>query len=516
MGITPYEIERQNYLDLLDIEDDPSLSLGDLKNLTAGAANVHRAAIIGRLQLDDPIKFAIDQYIDDKGLARKGSVTPIDIYVNASTGSDSNSGFLPSEPLRTLAAVDMLVQHLDVQALPTGVIVNMVGDFYVGHTFRHLRSHIGGIEFRGEPLVDGFPRTKIIMGEASSHFGLRFEPGTGDVIVRNLDIRNFSNGFNGYGILMKEAGILRVEDCRVSGCDIGIAGIEGISGIILGGMVFNCLSAGIRAQYNSNITIGTAAKPVTIRNCPEGVGFSRNSVGHIDYCNFNDNSIVGVKVDMASRVHILGSHFRRNAIGLMVMGAAEWNNNPDTPNNFYERTGDANGQAIQYKGVGRETRLTSQNTVNEYLAFVDAEPVSTNSGNNDALILLGSRFKLPPYFLDVPNRRVRFKIFGRTTANAGNVSIRKTNASGGENELIGEINFGKLGGFIYEIVVTSRGPDAQFRSQVFVQGQKETDSVGNQALTLSSVNDWLFRLYANSREAGESITIDCLEVYLTP
>lgn len=45
---TPYELERQTYLDVLGIEDDPSLSISDLKYMTAGGANVWRSAYPAR------------------------------------------------------------------------------------------------------------------------------------------------------------------------------------------------------------------------------------------------------------------------------------------------------------------------------------------------------------------------------------------------------------------------------------------------------------------------------------
>lgn len=512
--ITPYEIERQGYLDILDIEDDPSLSISDLKNLTAGAANVHRAAIIGRLQLDDPIKFAIDQYIGDLGLARKGSTAPINLYVNETTGSDSNSGLASNEAVRTLAQIDTLIQYLDIEALPSPVQVNITGNLTNGHTFRNLRSHIGGITFTGQPLVNGRPVTTISMG-GSSQFGLRFEPGTADVIVKNLKFTGFSVGFNGYGILMKEAGVLRIESCDFDNCDIGAAAVEGVSAGVFGCRFDNC-GSGFRAQYHSNVTVGASALPCVITNCGMGIQFSRNAVGHIDYCTIQDCTSEGVNVDMAARVHILGSDFRRNLVGVRVQGAAEWNNNPETPNKFNNRTSNANTQDIVYQGVGRETRLISQTKFNEYLAFASSERKSTSSGDNDVLHLLGSQFRLPPYFLDVPNRKLRFVVHGSAIGEGSkNISLRKTNASGGENELIYGNEFAAATGFIMELVIVSRGPDSQYWN-VEVKRTGESLAIAGGSLTLSTVNDWLFRLYANSRDTSNTVVVNYFEVFLTP
>ncbi len=436
------------------------------------------------------------------------------MWANYTTGVDTNDGLFSVSPVKTLNKIyrDMLRRLTPEQANGGYWKARLSGAFQGGLNMSALPEFAWGVTFEGDALVAGAPVTVINYdGNSSNAIGMRFEPGVRQVTVNNIKFTNFSVGFNGYGLLMKDGGVLTTNNCWADACDIGFAAIRNVSFSILDTKATNSITDGFRAQYSSS---GTFDSCTSQGSGEYGFYASRNAVMHVDYCTADDNR-VGMQADMAARAACIGSTFSNNTdYGVKTEGAAEWIRDDTTPNIF---TG--NGVPFGQFGVSRENRLYSQTpSTNEFKKY-GLYNVAAHTGTltDTALAISPSGTELPAQFFQDSGKKVRLRVWGRYTGVAGSKTITlKTTQIDGTNIQT-----------LTTYVMASGGSNQTFIMEADVVPQTTTIVTGicrshrNLELpTLAYINVNInatagirFRLYAMLGNTADSILIDGFEVY---
>lgn len=447
------------------------------------------------------------------------------LYVDA-LATDANDGLTVSTPVRTLSKAFNILKGLGSKA-NFGVYVIKIKGYGEEHPYAGVRSrdlpYFQKISVEGETDESGFPNT-FIEG-STNNTGIWIEPG-----VKYMDIKNlYFNGFrapagNGYGLLMKNQGFLNVENCIANDCDIGFAGINNVTIMAKRTVAQNCTD-GYRAQYSSNATFGAGQRGdlyddgglgSKALNCRRGVYISRNAVAHVDYMNLEDCDYAGVSADMASRVHVLGSHFKRNDFGVRLEGGAEWINNRDEPNFFYmDSSADKNRVVFGHFGSSRETRLQGQTATNEFRISVKSDSV-TKTGNTRESLHRGSDLGIiPAYWFISPAKRIRIVISGLAEGQATKSLIMYTSdIEGGNTATLARSNITRQGSFELEWIIYTQGENTQ-RQNTKIYYAFDLPAVTTFIRSMPTNMDRYFNLSAEMTNgtSADKITVDTMEIY---
>lgn len=453
--------------------------------------------------------------VSEAVFARRGSTVTHNLYVDAANGDDTRSGATAGLAVRTLARVAELIDTYDVTTLPTApIVVNLVGTFTTGHTFKGLDKHTGGVTFQGQPLVGGVPVTKIQRtGSSSGSIGLGFDPVTSaSVTVKNIAFEGWQVGFNGYGVLMKGGGALTVDYCTATNCDTGFAAIRNVSHSVTNSTAAGC-TTGFVSQYSSSGSFNYC----TATSCQRGYFVTRNSVNHIDYSTATDCTVAGVSIDMASRVAVVQAHFKRNAYGVKVEGAGEWLNDGCS---FYGGTADANTVAYAHFGAGRENRLHAQASTAEFRTYTNTATYTTAAGVEEVMVALGSNAPVPAYFLTEPPKRLRAVICGELTGSAiKSFGLYRTNTSGAGQSSVGHVSTDAAGAFTLEVTLYALTATTQ-RAFLNLTVGGTSQASGRvttlvQEKALNTAEEWRLRVLGNSGNTSSSVKVSAIDVYIS-
>ena len=364
------------------------------------------------------------------------------LYVS-SNGSDTNSGLSFSKGLASLQrAFNILRSRSEVLG---GQWELHIGPGHFGGARLSGVESLNQLKVIGSVDLNNEPTTKIvgsIAGGTAGLFGIRVEPGIKDLQVNNISFEDFNSGSTTYGFLMKSGGKTIVDNCRAKDCTLGFAGVNSSVLIASSCIAENC-DTGFTISYGASGTFGGSGglfgsgSGSKALSCVTGVSVTRNAVAHVDYMEIEDCSYAGVDVNMSSRVHVLGTHFKRNLIGVDASGSSEWINNTSIKNYFYENTADENGTNYGHFGVARETRLYSQRSTNEFRTYVSTPAYQlTGTTSRSSVVSVPSAYYIPEYFLKYPGRKIRIKVTGRYKGSASgtkkiNVVLQNVSPSGG-------------------------------------------------------------------------------------
>lgn len=441
------------------------------------------------------------------------------IFVNAQTGNDANDGLTPGLPLKTLSRVHTILRGLtSEQAAGATWEVRLSGVFPDGQRMFGLPDFPLELRLLGEAPVSGKPVTRINNTTASSTIGLWFEKCPSTVFVEDIHFDGF-NASTGYGVLGKGGGDINVIRCRFSNCTYGTAAIRNMDYYFSKNFYESSCTNGSMTQYNSSGTWNDD----TFDGCNRGVYVTRNSVAHVDYCTFINNTY-GVMVDMAARAHTLGSDFRRCEVGVRALGASEWIK--DTSTNFNVGTVDGNTVDYEHFGNAREARMYSSEAWSEYKigdawransAYIEPRTIGGSTGNE--VVYVGSALgRLPENFFTSKYKRLRVVVRGNvSSANAYGtaVSLHAVDefSTGNANIATGYIPSGLVGAFKMELTVYALETNAQ-KYQVSTIGAQDETAVHNGDRSVNMQNQKLFRLYCQNEIEADSVEFLGMETYL--
>lgn len=418
----------------------------------------------------DNLDFYTKNEIDSKLIASNENC----IYVDA-LKSDNNSGNSPENAVKTMKKAFSILRKLGSKA-SFGIWRIKIKGYGDLHTYNGYKSeylpYIQKLIIEGDVDDNGLPFT-IFEKNDNQHIGLWVEPGMRYLRVENIKFRGFRNGFNGYAILMKNQGQISIYNCIAENCDSGFAGINNVTITTNRCIAENC-TTGYRAQYSSNATFGSGYNGALYDDngngckaihCTNGVFVTRNAIAHIDYMNIEDCEYAGVLVEMSSRVHVIGTHFKRNDFGVRVEGGAEWLNNTDEINHFYMND-EINKNRVVYGhfGSGRETRMHSQNATNEYRRSIKNNIVE-KTGDTRERIYSGSDIGyIPAYWFVEPTKRIRFVIRGKNEGSAIKIlSIYTALRDSTKNSTLASCNIAKEGDFEIEFQIHPKDQNTQLQ-----------------------------------------------------
>lgn len=448
------------------------------------------------------------------------------LWVNSATGNDSNSGLLPGQAFATLSGLDAKLQRLSSEETGRGnwkIRIVGVGP-YDGRIFVGLNMFRKNLVFEGDPLVGGAPVTVIDKGATAEQYGMRFEPSNGaNIEVKNIYFKNFKVGFNGYGLLMKDLGVLDINDCWAENCDIGFAAVRNVS---FGGnnlKVINC-KTGYVSVYSSS---GTWNLCTVVKGVDSTTGFmaSRSAVAHVDYPTVSDMP-VAIEVSQNARIGNIGGDFKRNAIVFNAIGGGEYitgvsDTDAEAVPNFYIGTADANTQIYRHRGTGKETRLYGQDATNEYRHQYFYDEIN-HTGTTAATYLITSATgrQLPAAIFRDSAKKLRLRAFGTLTGTAGTKKIEfwRCNMDGTVTVLFASYTFpaGAVGPFIFEAEVIpylNNGTDYMGISKAEYSGVAPV--LNEITIANASVNatETKMRIRATLGSAADNIKVKGFEVY---
>ena len=265
------------------------------------------------------------------------SSTTMKLYV-ATTGSDSNDGLTPSQPLLTTqAAFDRLKNYGSV--LEGNWTIEVAAGTYTAETYVFgLRSR-NAITLKG-PSVGGHPNvpTAFIDGTTpgSRGIGLYFQ-GYMNVIVQDIKVQNWPAG-TGLGIIFDYHCIgycqnVHTENCGYIGIQASINSRVAISGGIHDGANYNITAYGL-----SEVTIGYggsagANRPIIRNGVVAGVWFA-GGFGHLDYCDLQTNPR-NIYLTNCSRAHVMGCAMSgATTADIECAGGSTWYNDTVVTNTF--------------------------------------------------------------------------------------------------------------------------------------------------------------------------------------
>lgn len=479
-------------------------------------------------------------YFDDMLIAQDVNY----LYVDA-LKSDLNDGKSPETAVKTLRkAFDLLYEMGSKPSFGSWTIkIKGYGD---EHTYSackvssmpYFNQKImieGDVDANGEP-------TTVFKQDASLggyyFIGMWIEPGVRFMHVKNIAFKDFSNGFNGYGFLMKNQGYVFLENCRAYNCDCGFAGINNVTISVYRSIAQDCGDVGFKALYSSNATFGSGSGGSLFDDggngckairCNKGVFISRNAVAHVDYMNIEDCTYAGVHVEMNSRVAILGSHLKRNEYGVRAEGGAEWINVIEEPNNFYEGTVDKNVINYAHFGNSRESRLYSQRSQNLFRQIIlfkeDMELQELTGSTEEAwLCRVNSSFYIPKHFFAYKGRKIKVVVFGTMTGD-GNKKVEAVlqglNDDGSlatNSTVIGVSNYNSLLSnetvFKCEFDLDSKGGNQIQRSGSISYHLQPNSYIYDYETTITTNLTYQLRLRGALTDAESSIKIKKMEFYL--
>lgn len=137
----------------------------------------------------------------------------LNLYVNASTGSDANSGLTPTTAFATpQRAWNYIMQRLDVGA--NEVVVNMADGNYPG--FNCSGAPVGQegwqVVFQGNPAN---PVAVVISGVNQAAVSCSIG---GVVVIQNMRLQSSGSGYGGYGIYCTIGGLLSFNNIDFATC----------------------------------------------------------------------------------------------------------------------------------------------------------------------------------------------------------------------------------------------------------------------------------------------------------
>ena len=391
-------------------------------------------------------------------------------------------------------------------------IIRLSGTFNEGYRIIDMPNVRETIEIVGDTTVSGDPDTILSGLDINSVNGLWFEPaGNLNVIIKNIIFKDYRS----YAVIMKDQGKLLVDNCIFNDCYFGVGGVNQ-NRTTVHHSTFNRCETGVVSQYGSTLTVGSTAntdyRKCTFNECRYGVSISRNSVAHIDYCEFNNSTISGVTVNESSRVNCVSNIFESNHRGVTVNGGGEWQDSNNVFNNSVEFD-------YQHFGTGKETRLYSQRTNVEYVMplYTPLETVFKGNTENTAqrVATLPTYYKIPKGFFKGEGKKLKIVVYGAVNKNPNNAkaSLEITTVVSETGTLSASLGIspieGTSGSFIYEL--TSINTKENQLTKNVTMSNRANNIVAVSTRTTPTVTDRQVRVIFKCDDPEMEVTIRAIE-----
>ena len=453
--------------------------------------------------------------------------TPATLYVTPS-GSNSNTGFKSASPLLTIqAAIDVLESFQS--SLGGEWQISLAAGSYGKGRFpaSGLRSEkeilIFGPDVGGHPNI---PTAIITEGASAAAQGIRLDTYT-QVKVKDVLFTGFDGSTSSAGFTGTRWSRLITENAHFTDCYFGASALSSCYLDIKGGIFTRCgtlngvasSGAGFRSLFNTNHAVGLQnAGDLTngpiFRDCETGGFAQESSVGHADYCTFEDCNY-GVITRVNSRFNVDGSDFKRN--GTATRG--DGNSHIYISDNTTFGTGaDKNRRAsVATSGSERTTSRLIQGVqlayaINERSYLIDY--IDQTIDTTGEQIFHTSVLKAPFWEDDSASitqcKKLTFKIMGELTGTAGNKTI--VVRLGVFNTATSFFTYSDTGTFTVYGCAYFHTDSRQFLfSEAFChlsQNQRLSSRNGSEDMS----TDTNFALSAELESASDSVTISLIEL----
>jgi len=447
------------------------------------------------------------------------------IYYSA-TGNDTNDGMTTAAPRATLSNARDLIEKLweDGKLAGGKLVIDLAAGTWTDQGFRINKRVMPAQPILINGKVDGANAPTVIVSSASGSARalLKCLPG-GYFDVYGV---RFNGRATDEGIVLDGEGEINTDRCYVNGVATGYF-VAGRARMRTRTSVAEACVEGYTASYSSQFSFGddTPDTACSAINCDRAVFVTRNAVGHVDHMAITDCD-EGVIVDMAARVNVLGSNFKRCAMGVKTYGAATWvNGNTTYPNTFNMGTVDACAVMYEHTDCSGEERMYRQQAFAERrLGFeykFDAPFNLTGTTTTNTLIVgckyaNGGLILVPGYFFKDPGKKLRVVIYGQKIGTAGNktVSLLAADyATGSNGATMASASIGSTAGrFCVEFEIFAKDLTNQFQTL-----REELDGVAQEISynprTVSFAADRQLRICGTLVNAADTLSIDAYEVY---
>jgi len=491
-------------------------------NTSIGVASAPEHAV--RLEL---LESTIDNALSDV----VQEITTDQTYYVSTTGSDSNNGLTSGTAYRT---INKAVQQTQNKTYATGIKTNIIlGAGIYGESIRFdaLNAtrriiHIKG-PTKGHPNV---PTAVVQMGAGNTSSGLVMRDPSLELIIEDVKFAGFNGNSSAAGIAATGGGVLRTINAHFDSCFWGITCSRSILDVTGGVFTNNGRTAGsssagaaIRSLMLNNHSIGTQygslAQGPIFRNNYYGVLAQESSVGHVDYCTFEDNDY-GLLARVNSRANAGGSIFKRNTIAIQSTG-----------NSYILFSEDAFGVGADANSTNTEARSGGVLTLGTYAAYIQGidnslyAPVRKVVGNytplthNTGVTYLYEWNLTAGWWNDTPKsirppKKITLKASGIIGGTSGNKALTtRLGATTDSAVTTHTVTSGQNGHFTLQVDVTMRDANSQHMlSTLTLSGS--SPQVNSQQTTVNMSTEKQLRLAAGASGSGDSITFHSVEIYI--
>lgn len=474
------------------------------------------------------------------GVIQRGSnlwyITPDDfsvtnhVYANVTTGSASNDGLTPSQPVNTFqAAIDILEKWTPLDDGQWQI--NLAAGVYARGRFPDEGMHtaypvrVVGADVGGHPNV---PTTIIREGATQSAFGILAQYHS--IFVQDIKVEDYNGSTSSAGIRVDD-GNLQTQNVHFEDCYYG-ASVFNFGVIDIKGGIFNdcgylnsdpAQGSGhaIRGVFHTKWEVGTQnagtlANGPFIRNCAGAARAQEYADGHWDYVTVEDCTN-GVRLLVNSRLNIDGASFKR-VTGSAVY-ATQGSYVDPTSNTIFGTGADANGRNYSMGSASNASTggIQTFNLGNAagYQVLKTSFPnqtINTTVNTLIDLITVDHDALNDTQFTGIACKKVRVTVTGEVNGTTGTFKrlILRLGASlaGGTVTLL-SFSTSATGPFRASYDVWLTGPNAQYVSGTSSHPSSEPES--NTSSTESTAGDLIVSLEAVMNNAADNIVVEAVE-----
>lgn len=452
-------------------------------------------------------------------------------YFVRTSGNDLNDGLTESTAFRTIGKAVNQTQNKTYSTNIKTIIDVGAGVYGESVRFDEVNTTRRIIHIKGAPAGHpNVPTTLIQLAAGNTSSGLVMRDPNLELTVEDIKFIGFNGNSSAAGIAATGGGVLRTINAHFDNCFWGITCSRSYLDVT-GGVFTNCgrtdgsssAGAAIRSLMLNNHSIGTqygslAVGPI-FRDNYYGVLAQESSVGHVDYCTFENNEF-GLLARVNSRANAGGSVFKKNRVAIQCTG-----------NSYVLFSEDAFGTGADANNTNSEARSGGVLALSTYAAYIQGIDNSMSSAvrkvtanytqttHNAGTAYLYEWLLTSGWWNDAPKavrppKKITVKISGNIAGTSGNKNVVvRLGTTGDSTAFTGTASAGQAGNFIMEVNISMLGPTSQHLSGVFsVSGVPST--VTSQYTTADMNSEKQLRIAASAAGTGDSITFHAVELYI--
>lgn len=463
------------------------------------------------------------------------------VFVNSSSGSNTNDGLSASQPKQTLqGGIDYFQNWSHALIDGTWKVILAAGTYARGEFPNNGDTsglvsrnplYIEGPDVGGHPNV---PTALVREGATTSATGINCS--FTNVYIKNVKVEDYNGSVSANGILSGQGSNLFLENVHVEDCYYGVtAGSRGLLDI-KGGILNDCGllnsttlvgsgGAGIRMLFFiqsaiGNQNAGDRTQGPFITNNINGIIAQEHVTGHVDWCLFNDNTSNAIYCVLNSRLNTNSSEFNRNSVVARIDNGS--NVDLSHTGNLYGTGVNANGRRLNIGAycLGAHTAVldgvnfgTGCDEIRFNASYPDSVINTTSSGATLESYTINSGWLTGPAYSGRPAPKIKAVVSGTFTGTNGtkNLSIRL--GSGGPTATA-TYAAANVGNFRCEMAVDFEQTAKQLL-RTFCLLHDVVPKVAITEATIDMTLDQPIILHAWVGNAADSITIRAVEWFIS-